>query len=58
MIVTWSAYDVEPRSATVAGLSLLDAPGTRARAGAEARELYARDFAWDIIARKLEEAVS
>ena len=38
--------------------ALLDAPGTRARAGAEARALYARDFAWDIIARKLEEAVS
>ena len=57
MIVTWSAYDVEPRSET-RHRSLLDAPGTRARAGAEARELYARDFAWDIIARKLEEAVS
>lgn len=38
--------------------TLLDAPGARARAGAAARDLHARDFAWDIIARKLEEAVS
>jgi glycosyltransferase involved in cell wall biosynthesis len=38
--------------------ALLDAPGARARAGAEARDLHTRNFAWDIIARKLEEAVS
>ncbi len=38
--------------------ALLDEPGARARSGAEARDLHARYFAWDIIARKLEEAVS
>jgi glycosyltransferase involved in cell wall biosynthesis len=38
--------------------TLLDSPGDRARSGALARELHARNFAWDVIARRLEEAVS
>jgi glycosyltransferase involved in cell wall biosynthesis len=48
--------DVEALAGCVA--MLLDAPAVRGHAGARARGLYARNFAWDIIARKLEEAVS
>ena len=57
MIVTSSAYDVEPRSETVAGCRCWTrlAP---ARDGGDARALYERGFRWDVIARTLMEAVS
>lgn len=46
------------RALTERVTALLDAPGARARLGAEARDLHARQFAWDVIARQVLEAVS